>query len=221
MRKKKMLCLLSAVLMLGMMPQALAAEGNHTKVTASCILPEISVTVPQTGAAFINPYQMDVTINATETDAQIISTPAAIENESEVPLQVTVTVTGQLKEESTMRFSSAPTNGIGTAKSAFLYFEIVPANSANSAVWADEYDDEKHLLVRVGSRTKRNMVILSQSDKDEVFGKPLGTVDKDGCFGAFRLTGDCTKNPRVPWNEKDGLDVEITFSFKPLARQQG
>lgn len=208
MRKKKMLCLLSAVLMLGMMPQALAAEGYHTEVTASCILPEISVTVPQTGAAFINPYQMDVTINATETDAQIISTPAAIENESEVPLQVTVTVTGQLKEESTMRFSSAPTNGIGTAKSAFLYFEIVPANSANSAVWADEYDDAKHLLVRVGSRTKRNMVILSQSDKD-------------GCFGAFRLTGDCTKNPRVPWNEKDGLDVEITFSFKPMARQQG
>lgn len=210
MRKKKMLCLLSFALMLGMTPQALATDWshNHTRVTASCLMPEISVTVPQTGAAFINPYQMDVTIDATETDAQIVSTPAAIENESEVPLQVTVTATGQLKEGSTMGFSTSPTDGVGRGKRAFVYFEIVPANSADSAVWASEYDFEKHLLIYTGTRIKRNVVTLSQSGKD-------------GCFGAFRLAGDCTTNPSEPWTEKDGIDVNITFTFKALARQQG
>lgn len=210
MRKKKMLCLLSAALMLSMAPQALAADWSHsqTKVTASCLLPDISVTVPQTGAAFINPYQMDVTIDATETNAQIISTPAAIENESEVPLQVTVTATGQMKEGGSMGFATEPTNGVGRGKRVFIYFEIVPANSADSAVWASEYDPEKHLLVRTGSRTKRDIVTLSQSGKD-------------GSFGAFRLAGDCTINPIVPWSENDGLDVDITFTFKAMARQQG
>ena len=208
MRKKKLLFLLSAALMLHMIPQASASKQAVTRIDALCQLPEISVKVPSSSEIFINPYKMDVTIEADETNAQIVSVPAAIENESPVPLQVTATVTGKLKEGSDMSLSTSPTNGIGTRKKAFLYFEIVAANDEDSASWAKEYDAEKHLIVRTTAKTKKNIVTLSQS------GKP-------GSVGAFRLTGDCTATPKIPWAEKDGIDVEIAFTFKPMARQQG
>ena len=191
-----------------MLPQAFALKQAVTHIDALCQVPDVSVKVPSTGDVFINPYKMDVTVNATETDAQIVSTPAAIENESPVPIQVTATATGKVKEGSDMGFSTAPTEGIGTRKKAFLYFEIVATDSIDNAVWADGYDTNKHLAIRAATRTKKNIVTLSESGKA-------------GSVGAFRLAGDCAITPKVPWSDDDGLEVEIAFTFKPMARQQG
>ncbi len=200
--------LLGAVLALLLSVTALASgDSNRTIIDALCNLPEISVTVPATAEVFINPYKLPLTIEADETTAQIVSTPAAIENKSKVPLSVTATVTGAIKEGSDMRLYSSSTQDpelVLTSKSAFIYFEMQAASDPGQVDWDSEYDVEKHLVIRNGvSRTKKNIVTIAQADQPKH-------------FGAFRLTGDCVPVPRKGWTEADGIDVEIAFTFKPL-----
>lgn len=209
MKKYLLLCAILALLLSG----TAFASGNQrsTAVDAQCDLPEISVVVPATAEVFINPYRIPITIESSETTAQIVSTPAAIENQSEVPIGVSVSLTGVLKEGSNMRLSTAttqdPENPV-SSKSAFVYFEMHAASGPNQDVWDSAYDVEKHQVVHVGpSRTRKNMVVIDQADKPNH-------------FGAFRLTGDCVAAPRSPWTEADGINVEITFTFSPLMRER-
>lgn len=210
MRKKRILLLLSTALMLSLSPHAFAATKMNTKIKAACQLPDVSVKVPSTGQVFINPYEMSVEIDSTETDAQIVSTPTAIENETIVPIRVDVTVTGKVKEGSDMTLSTSPVDSTLTRKKAFVYFEMVAANSStpDPDSWASEFDTNQHLAVRTSTRTRKNMVVLAEGGED-------------GCFGAFRLAGSCAAAPKIAWTEADGIDVEIAFTFHPMSRQQG
>lgn len=209
MKKKVLLCTILALLLSG----TAFASGNQrsTAVDARCDLPEISVVIPATAEVFINPYQIPITIESDEVSAQIVSTPACIENKSEVPISVTATLTCKLKEGSDMRLYTATTQDPEmpvTSKGAFVYFEMQAASGVNQAVWDPEYDMEKHQVVRLGtSRPKKDMVVIAQADQPNH-------------FGAFRLTGDCVAVPRTPWTEADGIEVEIAFTFTPLMREQ-
>lgn len=200
--------LLGAVLALLLSVTALASgDSNKTIINALCNLPEISVTVPATAEVFINPYKIPIEIEADETTAQIVSTPAAIENKSKVPLSVTATVTGTIREGSNMRLSSYSTQSpdiVVTSKSAFIYFEMQAASNPGQVDWDSEYDAQKHQVVRAGvAKVRKNIVTIAQADKPKH-------------FGAFRLTGDCVAVPRSPWTEADGIEVEIAFTFTPL-----
>lgn len=205
MKKQLLLCAILALLLSG----TASASGDRykTAVDTECNLPEISVTVPATAEVFINPYRIPVTIESDETTAQIVSTPAAIENKSEVPISVTATVTAAIKEDSNMRLSSLTTQDPEipmVSKTAFVYFEMQASSSASQVDWDSEYDMENHVVLRAGtSRVKRNIVTIAQADKPKH-------------FGAFRLTGDCVAVPRVPWTEADGIDVTIAFTFTAL-----
>lgn len=204
--KKKLL--LGVVLALLLSATAFAGEdGYQTEINATCNLPEISVTVPSSAEVFINPYRLPLTIESNETTAQIVSSPACIENKSSVPISVTATVIGAVKEGSDMRLYSASTiEQELTSKRAFVYFEMQPATSSNpaDAEWDSIYNEEKHVIVRDGSpKTKKDIVTIAQADQPKH-------------FGAFRLSGDCVPAPRRAWTEADGIDVEITFTFRPL-----
>lgn len=211
MKSKQFVFLFVALLLFGMaVPvRAVSVAGNSsTKFTATYMAPKITVTVPATAEVFINPYQMPVVIDNKETDAQIVSTPVCIENKSEVPINVSVSATGKIKEGSNMRLVMTPTQGTTlTSKSAFVYFEIQAANSddLDAVYWDDEYDATKHLVIRTYARTMKNIVAL-------------GAAGEEGCFGAFRLSGDCVARPKTAWTENDGIDVAISFTFTPLAR---
>lgn len=201
----KKICLLCGILVMLWTVTVPAMAMCHTEISAQCNLPEIRVTVPQTSNIFINPYEMSVEFDGGNLDDQIISTPAAIKNESPVPLSVDVTITGTLKENCLMRLSTESVkDSDSTIKCAFIYFEMV-ASDSTTGDWADTYNPEKHLLVRSGSRSMRNITTLDASDGDNP-------------YGAFRLTGDCVAYPRSPWTENDGLNAEIVFTFKPLER---
>lgn len=208
MKSKWITVLIAAVLALNLSCSAVAADSRYsTTIEALCDLPEISVVVPGTAEVFINPYKLPLTIEADETTAQIVSTPAAIENQSVVPLSVTATVTGAIREGSDMRLVSYSTQDpelMLTSKSAFVYFEMKAASDPDQVSWDSEYDMEKHLTVRSGvSKTKKNIAVIAQADHPKH-------------FGAFRLTGDCVPVPRKGWTEADGIDVEIAFTFNPL-----
>ena len=205
MKKRLLLCMLLVLLLT---TTALASEDRwSTRIDALCDLPDIIVTVPPTAEVFINPYKLPLDIEAGESTAQIVSTPASIENQSKVPLSVTATVTGALKEGSNMRLTSYGTQTpdmLLTSKSAFVYFEMQAAEDGGQVEWDGEYDAEKHQLVRIGtSKTKKNIAIIAQADQPKH-------------FGAFRLTGDCVQSPRQGWSEEDGINVTIAFTFTPL-----
>lgn len=209
MKRRILSCVVIALLLLAVPCTASAKvqEGATTEITASCNLPEILVTVPATAQVFINPYEMPVEIDGASLTEQIVSTPAAIENKSEVPLSVTVTLTGKVDTDSDMRLVTSSTKGGSSWKYAFIYFEAQAVSNPNQVVWDSEFDEEKHIVLRDGEgRPRENMVTIAQADQADHF-----------C--AFRLTGDCVPAPRDPWTESDQLKVSIMFTFVPLYRQ--
>ena len=88
-----------------------------------------------------------------------------------------------------------------TSTRAFIYFEIQAADDPDAVAWDEKYSDEKHLVIRPGTKIRKDIVTLGAD------GQPLS-------YGAFRLTGDCVEAPRSPWTEADGIDVSIAFTFK-------
>ena len=214
MKRKGLLCaVLALVLLFSAQPAAMAA-GNmrSTIIRANCRLPIIRVTVPTRASVYFNPLRFPVSIGDGETDEQIISTPASIANESEVPLEVDVTVTGAVKTGSTMTLASAPTGGTGTEKSAFVYFEMKQADSEypEDVAWDPAYDASKHIAIVPGtSITRQSMLTL-----------PARTLDgevAEGGYAPFRLSGDAVKNPTNAWNIRDGIYVTVAFTFTPLS----
>ena len=203
MKKKLLFCTIVALLL----SATAFASGSRPSTTISvlCNLPEIQVTVPSTGEIYFNPFQLPVEIDGESVSEPILSEPMSIENKSEVPLSITVSVTGTIKEGSNMRLATSSTKDLGlSSKRAFVYFEMQAVADPDQVVWDGEYDEAKHIIVRTATKTKKNLAIIAQANQPKQ-------------FGAFRLTGDCVPYPKYPWTEADGIDVEIAFTFKPLS----
>lgn len=173
--------------------------------------PNIQVTVPSMGKVYINPLEIPVSINSTSTTEPIVSTPVSIGNQSNVPVRVDVSVIGKVHDGSKMSLSSSSTKRLTTtSKKAFIYLEMKPANSddPSDVTWDTAYNSKKHIPVTSISRTKTNVITLAA-------GTSSGEVAEGG-YGAFRLAGDVIKRPKIAWNDQDGLDVEVAFTFIPL-----
>ena len=214
--KRKVLSSALAVLILLCFTQPAAAlllpNQRGTTITAIARLPVISVSVPASADVLINPLQFPVEIDSGSTRDQIICSDAVMSSYSDVPLSVGVQVTGAVKEGSDMTLATAPTNKTGTAKEAFVYFEIVQSNyeEVRRSLWAESYDPAKHVPVSNGTpQTKADMLRLEPLNK-------YGEVAKGG-YAQFRLAGDAVRTPTNEWNESDGIDVMIAFTFKPIS----
>lgn len=213
MKRKELLCAMAALLLfLCVQPaSALTSNQRETVIEAITRMPVISVTIPSTAQVYINPFQIPVYIEDDETDAQIISTPSAIANMSEVPLKVDVTITSAIRSGSDMQLVTTSTIGRGlTTKRAFVYFEIQKSDSPDpdDVAWPAGYDSElksQIILSTTNAKTKKGILTL-----------PAMTLDGDVFYAPFRLTGDAVVGPKSPWNENDGIDVKVAFTFTPL-----
>jgi len=206
MKKKKVLFSITAVLMLVMCISAFAAGGGKsTVVTGNCKIPNVQVAVPSTASLIINPKKLSVSVGGKLTADGIVSSPAYIMNGSQVPIQINVTATCKINTRSDMYLTSESTKGQGlTSKCAFIYFEMQPTDAPGQTVpWDSGYDEEKHLLIYEGENSRENFAVLA----------PYG---KSGCYGNFRLTGDCVADPDSKWTTRDGLSVKIAYTFRPL-----
>ena len=218
MRHRRLLCaVLALVLLLSAQPTAAALTPPYSQsveIKGDALVPIISVTVPTSAEVYINPLELPVDIGTGRRDyGQILSTPACIANESEVAMQVDLTLTASLKEESTMRLVTSPTGGSGTEKQAFIYFEIVQSDTdrVRYVEWATAYDptNPRHIVIQDGmSATKTNVMKLPPVT-------PRGRVAPGG-YAPFRMTGDAVTNPTDEWTEKDGINVAVAFTFTPL-----
>lgn len=214
MKKKSIVSLaVAGGLALAMVAPASAAtfyNGQGTKFTALCQLPEIVVKVPTTGAIYLNPLDLPVHVGQDDEAGQILSTPSCIENQSEVPLKVSVEVTGAIGEGSDMILSSYSTKDMNlTSKRAFMYFEMHVANSDDTErfKWDTAFDAEKHIMVRTTTKRKKDMITLAAAKNGEVASK--------GGYGVFRIAGDAVKAPKSEWKSTDKVNVEIAFTFTP------
>lgn len=186
--------------------------GGDTTVVEGNYRPTIiRVTVPATGAVYINPFELPVWINSDGyVRDQIVSTPSVILNESEIPMSVDVAIAGFIGENSDMILSGTSTkDSTSTQKEVFLYFEMKAVNFSDpdAVVWEKVYDPQKHVIVRTAETTKEKVIVLDEWDED----------GQKNCYGAFRLTGDCVSYPESEWNSNDGLSIKVSFSFTPVA----
>lgn len=212
MKRKGMLCaILALVLLFSVQPAAAAPNQRSTVINATCRLPVIRITLPPSGSVYINPFQLPVTINGRNEEQQIVSSRGRIASKSDIPLNVDVTVTGAVKSGSTMTLASSPTGGSGSAKSAFVYFEIHQVDDPDYDLvdWDAEYDAAKHIVVTDGVPiTKKSIMTL-----------PAMTMDKEvapGGYALFRLSGDAVRQPTDAWTSNDGLTVTVAFTFTPI-----
>lgn len=213
MKRKVLLCVLTVLVLFCSTQPAAALLSNErgTVIEGDARLPIIRVVVPTRAEVLINPYQMPVEIDGETRREQILCTPAVIASTSDIPLKVSITITGAVKEESDMTLATAPTGGAGTSKSAFVYFEIVQSNSDDviSSLWAKAYDPAKHIPVVPGTpQTRTDIMTLPPMTKDNEVAR--------GGYAQFRLTGDAVWNPTTEWSRKDGINVIVAFTFTPV-----
>lgn len=146
---------MAGILAVSLAIPAFAAD-NTTVVDGNFQAADIAVTVPETGKAFINPYGLDIEVPQDATDSgntnkatisgqQIVSAPMAIKNESKMDLTIGATVTGAIKENSTMTFATTSTKGTpdlpendvnyvapSTSKSAYVYLQAKASTGADT-----------------------------------------------------------------------------------------
>lgn len=151
MKNKKLLSLALAGLMaLSLAVPAFAADPNSTVISGAYKDVVIDVVVPATGAAFINPYGLDLKVKEDITNSssnevtisgqQIVSAPMALKNKTAMDLNVSATVTGTitpLPESATssvlMKFNANTTKGVGTNPEAEGY--VAPATGKAAFVY--------------------------------------------------------------------------------------
>lgn len=218
MNRKRLLCVvLTLALLFSAQSAAAAAEtGNirSTIITAKCRMPVIKVTVPSTGSVYLNPHKLSVSIDGEGRYDQIICTPCIIANESDIPLKVDVKVTGKINPGSDMELATSSTkDSTSTSKRTFVYFEIqsTDTRSPRDVYWDDEYDKSKHIVISSAEEGKSKKNVLTLAPKT-----PDGKMAEEGGYAAFRLTGDAIEAPKNAWTAKDGLSVEVAFTFTPV-----
>lgn len=212
MKSKKLMSLaLASALALSLAAPAFAAD-NETDITATYTPPTISVVVPQTAAAFINPLGLDIKVDATNgptlSGRQIISAPMALKNTSASDLQVGATVSVTVNDGSDLRFVSTSTGGASAAtKSVFAYIQaiqektLVGTDTSGVAAadiataygnWeASAYDATKDIVVNSAlPASKDDLVILRAADMSGTGG--TFSAYKAGSVALVRLAGDCT-----------------------------
>lgn len=214
MKKKRLLCAVLALVLLFSAKPAKASNKENQRsivITTSCRRPIVRVAVTNYASVYINPLNLPIYIDGEADREQIVSTPACAINCGDVPLAVDVSVTGTIKQGSDMTLSPSPTNGSGTAKSAFIYFEIQHGDidDPDYVEWDSTFDSSKHIVIsNGGTTTKNNIFTLNPLTLD-------GEIAEGGC-APFRLTGDAVREPTNPWNNKDGINVAVSFTFTPI-----
>jgi hypothetical protein len=149
--KRIMSLSLAALTTAALAAPAFAATANQTVVTTTYAEIPISVTVPTTGTAQINPYGLPVSVKkntsgaaaATIKSHQITTQPLYITNNGDTKLSIGATVTTAVKSGSNLAIVDKEPNNtkpaksgdpeLTTAKQAFVYLEVEQASTTSTA----------------------------------------------------------------------------------------
>ncbi len=132
----------------------------------------VKIAVPdEIGSLRLNPYGLDVNLGDKTVTDQIISPVYTLKNESPVPVEVTVSVTGVTAPSAEVSF--ADNKGATEGKTAFLYLEMMAADKESK--WNRGFSPDCQNQVAVGASTVQKSVITLSG----VFQKALKIVDRE------------------------------------------
>lgn len=220
-------------------PAFAATTPNSTKITATFQEIPISVTVPPTATAIINPYGLPYDVKSDDGEGvaasisgqEITTVPAAIVNKCGTKLDVGATVIGTVNTNSTMKLLSAAPDEDSEVKSAYMYLEMKATDLTQSAI-----DDKGAVLMDslapvakdwAVDTSNTNIVVVGTKAMSNEEDTPLATLaaatkNKSGEYevaaggiALFRLSGKTVKKPKVAWDKNDKVTVDVAFTFSP------
>lgn len=236
--KKIALILILALILVAAIP-ALAAD---TVIHGKYQDPDISVVVPDSVNAVINPLGLpvsiengDVTYGKLTDPGQVATYPLIGYNLSEVKLDIGVTVVGKATGKF-MLSSSAPAASSST-KQGQIYLQL--DNAGDTMGYPYTLDDDTTAifgklepapviakLEALGAPDAYNATLTNQQlvditaktkknmvTLDAATGDPLAPVANS--FFIARLGGNVVKSPLQAWTTSDGVDVTITWEIEP------
>jgi hypothetical protein len=207
--KKKLTALLAVFLMtVSILPTgADAVSAPSITIYGGYTDPDVAimVTVPSSTSAYINPEKVSVNLGSTYSKSQILSSQAYIENQSAVPVQVNVAVTGSVRSTSTLKLSETSTAG-QTSKLAFVYLQMKAVDDPGKfATWDSEFDASQDIVLSTTETREKSAMVT------------LAAYSEDDHYGLFRLSGDCVASPKNdPWKSRDTFTAQIVFTFTAL-----
>ncbi len=201
---------------------SLDAPSANTTISVTTKAPTIKVTIPQTGAALLNPYKMSVKpidatgaedASGTAVQDQILSPTQYITNESDVAVSISADITGKPAKNVSLANADWGTKP-PTTNSVFMYFQILNTDDNTSDVTWDNFDAKstKQAVVATTKVSKPDMVTLAaDTDPD--------TTDTGDTYAAFHFGGKVVEKPAKAWTAADTVDVTIAFSVAPVANE--
>lgn len=201
---------------------ALTSADNALEVSGSLTAPTIKVVLPTAGSMVMNPYQLKVqftgdgeTSNQDHTE-QVLYKSQFIQNQSNVPMKVSVTVTGKLGADADkITFASAAFKGNETTKSVYLFLQQKVADAAAPDAHTIDWEDAKYnkatdVLIGTKAVKLENFATLDAATMTS------GAVTSCSAL-AYRLNGSLTTAPSTAWTADDKIDVTIAYSFATIA----
>lgn len=241
---------MAGAMALSLMAPAFATDppANTTVVSGTYEEIPISVAVPTTGTASINPYGLPVTITKPDEKTvdlvgqKITTQPLSIRNQGTTALNVGATLAVLPKGEVSIAAAA------DTDKAIKVDLEVVGLNEAALAVASDNAKLESAIIDRFANKDTWNdaatlaapvaaanatSVTPAESDPDAPLAR-LGEAVVKGdvitynadSIALFRLNGDCAQSPKTsgtanPWEAADGFEATIVFKFTPAGPSAG
>lgn len=220
---------------------AATAPANSTTITTTYKEIPISVVVPKTATAMINPYGMPYEIKddadktiATISGQQITTNPAAIINHSAVDLDVNAIVTTKVTSASAddkLTLVESAVEAAETEKKANIYLELGATELKEADIDVDSGEINATKLAKAAeawTEASEKKIVLTETGEATLESGALITLTKAtsekavaGGIALFRLSGTVTKNPKNHvWNNKDGVVATVAFKFSPAAAEE-
>lgn len=231
---------MAGVLTLSLAAPAFAASTqpkNSTVVEGTYKEIPISVEVPTTGEAQINPYGLPVTLTKSDgktvnlVGQKITTQPLSIKNQGTTKLDVNASVTVAEKGDVTIGATA------GTDKTIKVSLEVAPMNDetlavasdsekladllidkfADAASWENAAEVEVTAADTAADSADTLAVLGAVTPKAEGFNYGKNSI------ALFRLTGDLAAEPvdgssvADPWTSDDGFTATVVFKFTPHA----
>ena len=193
------------------------------------------------------PEAEPVAVDTLKTAGKIATQPLVAVNKCDVTLDVGATVSGTVK--GSLMLASKDVSTLKT-KSAVVYLECkqdttldntnLSSTDADQPIegvkgadlvaafndWdATSYDfgtdavNAGKILVGTTAKTKANLCTMAAAEESATPGDPM--EPQKGSFMLFRLGGDVVQAPTDAWTAKDGVVVNVAFTFTPAAPREG
>jgi hypothetical protein len=215
--------------------------GNYQAVTIDVTVPTTGTAIINPYGLPVVIYSKTVDSTTTEykvDSAQIVTKPLAIMNRTDVDLDVNISYTASVT--GTFTFAAAPIEKVAedTKNEGFVYLAIESATDLKGADTGDspavteekiaesyskvewtEYnattvpDNVLALKATTTAISKAKMSTLTAATMSETDGK--FSEYAEGSIAFIGLCGNCAQNPKTAWVAKDGMVVNVAFTFTP------